>query len=304
MQRLKWIVVAVGLMFFTACNYNYKKSDSGILYKIFSKGSGDSVKQGDFLKVHYAAFLGDSTLFNSYEHIPIFGQYDSSYTGSHDFIDIMGHMRVGDSAVYVRFVDSLVKKGLMQYNEHFVSGGTIRGRMSILGRYISQQAMDSAYRGEMDLERIREIAVLEAYAKEKKYDVKKTENGVLVYITEQGSGPKADTGMMVNMKYTGYLVDGTKFDSNTDSAFGHVGPFEFQVGTRQVIPGWDEAVPYFNKGGKGKILIPAMLAYGIQSQGDKLPGYSNLIFDIEVVDVNPVEAAPPAEMPAAAPAHH
>ena len=286
------------LMALIGCNYNYKKTETGMLYNILSKGEGDSVKQGDYLKVHYAAYLGDSTLFNSFDHIPLFGQFDSSYLGSHDFIDIMGLMRVGDSAVYVRFVDTLVKRGMMQYNNVFVNGGTIKGRMRVLASYSSQQAMDSAYRAEMEAERVRETAALEKYAKEKGYaSIIKTENGVLIFMEKEGNGPKVDTSMMVNMKYDGYLMNGNKFDSNTDSAFGHVGPFEFQVGVRQVIQGWDEAVVYFKKGGKGKLLIPAMLAYGMQSQGDKMPAYSNLIFDIEVMDVKSLDsiqaAAPP-----------
>ncbi len=274
------------VLLFASCNYDYKKSKQGMLYKIFDSGKGETIKQGDFVKINYIATIGDSVLFNSFEHVPLFGQYDSSYVGTHDFIDIMHLMKVGDSAVYVRFVDSLVRKGMVQYNNVFQKGSTIKGRMRILGRYKSQEEMDAAYQEELEQEKQREVVALEKYAAGKKLpSLTKTKNGVLVLVEEEGAGPKVDSGSVVNMRYDGYLMNGNKFDSNTDSAFGHVGPFEFQVGTRQVIPGWDEGVQYFKQGGKGKLLIPAMLAYGMQSQGDKMPAYSNLIFDIEVVEV-------------------
>ncbi len=70
-----------------------------------------------------------------------------------------------------------------------------------------------------------------------------------------------------------------------DSTKGHTDPIEVPVGMHQVIPGWDEALPYFGKGGKGKILVPSMLGYGPQGRGADMPPYSNLIFDVEILDV-------------------
>jgi FKBP-type peptidyl-prolyl cis-trans isomerase FkpA len=86
-----------------------------------------------------------------------------------------------------------------------------------------------------------------------------------------------------------------------DTAFGHTDPLEFVAGTGGVIAGWDEAITYFNKGGKGKVYIPAMLGYGGNAQGEKLPAFSDLIFEIEVLDVK--QPAKP-ENQAAAPTGH
>ena len=281
----------------TGCNYNYKKSKEGMLYNIIEQGSGEKIKQGEYLQIHYVAKIGDSVLFNSFDKVPLFGQYDTAYLGSHDFIDIMHEMREGDSAVYVRFIDSLVKRGMLQYNNVFKAGETIKGQMRVIAKYSTKEQMDSAYKVALDLEKEREIVALEKYAADAKLgSFTKTESGVLVLIENEGSGPRADSGMLVNMRYTGYLTNGNKFDSNTDSAFGHVGPFEFVVGMGQVIPGWDDGVQYFRQGGKGKLLIPAMMAYGMQNQGDKLPAYSNLVFDIELVEVRQPDST--AEAPA------
>ena len=114
----------------------------------------------------------------------------------------------------------------------------------------------------------------------------KTIGGAYVVIENAGdTALKADTGKLVSIKYKGYLFNGTVFDTNIDSSKGHTDPIEVTVGQHRVISGWEEGLPYFGKGGKGKLLIPAMLAYGPQQQGPDIPGYSNLIFDIEIIDV-------------------
>src|SRR3954470_15705078 len=87
--------------------------------------------------------------------------------------------------------------------------------------------------------------------------------------------------------YKGYFLTNTDkvFDTNMDTSKGHTNPIDVSVGSGSVIPGWEEALPYFGKGGKGKIYVPAMLAYGPQGSQGAIPPYSNLIFDVEVKDV-------------------
>ncbi len=281
-------------------NADYQKTSSGVIYKIHQTGKGATIKPGQWIKVHFRAAVGDSPLVNTYGKIPAYGMFDTTMRNVHDFVDFLGEMRVGDSAVYIRSIDSLQKKGFVMYNDRFKQGGTIKGSIVILGILADQNAVEADRVKEFEAETAREVAALEKWLKEQNITgVQKTANGVFVKIDQQGSGPKADSGMTVSMNYTGKLKNGTKFDSNIDPAFGHVGPFEFVVGTGGVIRGWDEAVPLLNKGAKGKLYIPAMLAYGANANGDKLPAYSDLVFDIEVVDVRPtVPNAGPAPTPA------
>jgi FKBP-type peptidyl-prolyl cis-trans isomerase len=119
----------------------------------------------------------------------------------------------------------------------------------------------------------------------------KTPEGVIVAIEKEGSGVQVDSGMNVKVNYTGQLFNGTVFDSNQDSAFGHLEPFGFVAGARQVIEGWDIGVKKLKAGSKAKIFIPSMLGYGIQGSGPKLPPYSNLLFDIEVLEANLVDSS-------------
>lgn len=99
-----------------------------------------------------------------------------------------------------------------------------------------------------------------------------------------GTGAEAATGKKVTVNYTGNLVDGTAFDSNTDPKFGHVEPFAFNLGAGEVIAGWDQGVAGMKVGGKRKLTIPASLGYGAQSVGS-IPANSTLIFEVELLKV-------------------
>jgi FKBP-type peptidyl-prolyl cis-trans isomerase len=95
-----------------------------------------------------------------------------------------------------------------------------------------------------------------------------------------GSGKMAEAGMNVSIQYTGYLTDGTKFDSSLDRGQ----PLKFQVGGGQMIAGFDEGVKGMRIGGKRKLTIPPDMAYGAAGRPG-IPPNSTLLFDIELLDV-------------------
>jgi FKBP-type peptidyl-prolyl cis-trans isomerase FkpA len=124
-------------------------------------------------------------------------------------------------------------------------------------------------------------------------NVKTTSSGLSYAISKEGEGETVPNGKQVVMNYTGRLLDGTPFDSNLDSTFGHVQPLSFVLGTGRVIRGWDEGIAFLKKGSVAKLLIPSGLGYGPNSQG-KIPANANLIFDVEVVDfMDPPPPPPP-----------
>jgi FKBP-type peptidyl-prolyl cis-trans isomerase len=95
---------------------------------------------------------------------------------------------------------------------------------------------------------------------------------------------KAGDQLVVN--YTGKLLDGTKFDSNVDTAFHHTQPFSFKLGQHQVIPGWDIGYTKISKGTKATFYIPSTLAYGEQPPpGGKIKPNDVLIFEVELVNI-------------------
>ena len=96
-----------------------------------------------------------------------------------------------------------------------------------------------------------------------------------------GGGATAQAGDSVSVHHTGWLKDGTKFDSSVDRGE----PFKFQLGAGQVIPGWDEGVVGMRVGGKRKLVIPPELGYGERGAGGVIPGGATLIFDVELLEV-------------------
>jgi hypothetical protein len=104
-------------------------------------------------------------------------------------------------------------------------------------------------------------------------------------IDKKGAGQKPTPGDSVSVNYTGKLLDGTPFDSNTDPLFKHMQPLRLMVGIGQVIPGWDEGLLLLPEGSKGRFFIPSGLAYQNQQAGPLIKPFSILIFDVELLDV-------------------
>ena len=98
---------------------------------------------------------------------------------------------------------------------------------------------------------------------------------------EQGQGQEVKSGDTISVHYTGYLVDGTKFDSSVDRGT----PFEFKIGIGQVIKGWEQGIIGMKVGEKRKLTIPPELGYGSSGVGKVIPPNATLIFDVELLEI-------------------
>ena len=112
-----------------------------------------------------------------------------------------------------------------------------------------------------------------------------TASGLQIIDTKEGTGASPKSGQTCVMHYTGWLYEngqkGKKFDSSVDRNE----PFEFPIGQRRVIAGWDEGVATMKVGGKRTLIIPPELGYGARGAGGVIPPNATLMFDVELLGV-------------------
>ena len=292
----KIIFGACALVSIAACNVNYEKTPSGLVYKIYPGKGGEKLQVGKLVKYNVDFVLTNrtgkkDTTLNAGPVKPGYIEVDTSKRYQYSFVEILPKLSVGDSAVVVLSVDSLKKRNQIDPNDTtlFVKGSTIQCRLKILKTFKDQTEAIADYQSEIDKENKNQIKAVEDYMTQKgiKGGVK-TKSGAYVVLENPGDQTqKADSGKVAFIKYKGYLQsNGEVFDTNQDSSKGHTDPISVNVGGQPpVIPAWEEGLPYFGKGGSGKIFVPAFLGYGPQGSPPVIPPDANLVFDIQVLDV-------------------
>jgi len=283
--------------FMTSCNQTsrhpgFSKTKTGLYYKFYHK-SKDTTKArlAEYAEVEMIYGSPDSVLFDSRKlpaarrpmKIPMI---KSIYKG--DISEGLGMMHVGDSAVFQCNADSVFKKLFrMRKLPKFVdSTKDIYFAIKLVG-VVTPQQMQAEESARMVKLQNKENQEREAYLKKKHITVKPTADGLYFIPKKAGKGSHPKTGDKVSVHYTGYLLNGQKFDSSIDRGK----PFEFTLGRHQVIPGWDEGIAMLRKGGSATLIIPSSLGYGARNMGP-IPPFSTLVFDVKLVSFKPAAAKP------------
>jgi len=311
MKKISLILLGIALVLMTGCdNSGFKRTRSGLMYKIISEKNAKQVKRGDWVKLNLKQTVRDSLLEESYSSVPAYVMVDS-VPPNYNAGEVLPLLHKGDSVIVVLFADSLFKRqgGLPPF---LTRKDKIIFTLKVEDVFTSDSAKDAdqtatiskfqeKQREEFEKRREPTIKEIEDYLAANKIQYVKTPKGTYIVIKEQGSGMRADSGKIAEVFYRGSLFKGKEFQTNMGQ-----NPYPVRVGTRSVIEGWDDALPYFSKGGKGTLYIPYWLAYGEQRQILNTP-FANLVFDIEIADVRdpnaekqpgqnkPAEKAPQSE---------
>lgn len=304
MKKIIWIVSVVTVGFgLVSCagggGVPYKKTASGMEYKIITNGKGDTIHYGDVMKFHFEQRYKDSVMKNTYTQPPQYQPVDSMQLPP-EYFSIFRQVRKGDSLVTRILTDSVFKGGMGMMPPGFSKGEYLVTTFKILDILKADSAQEDFAR-EMkkfqEEDSIRSIAqkakddeVLQQYIKEHNINATKTEKGTYVEI-EQPGGEPAKEGQRISVKYTGRFLDGEAFDSNVDSSFHHTEPFTLTIGAGGAIQGFDDGLRLMGKGAKGRLFIPSVLGYGSMGSG-KIKPNTNLIFEIEVLDVTDPSTKP------------
>lgn len=290
-QISSYLIACMVLVAAVSCtSQEYKRTKSGLMYKIISDGKGEPAKKGQFLKVNVIEKVRDSLLYSSEGSMPIYIPVDSARP-TYSPTEIFSLLRKGDSAIVVELADTLQRKSGGQLPPFLKKKDKISFIFKVLDVFTSEDQLTTDRNNEIAKETQREVTAVEGYLAQNKINAEKTAKGTYVVVQSVGDGPQVDSNKEVSVKYTGKLFpSGVVFESNVTGPASDK-PLKFVVGRGQIIPGWDDGLRKFKKGGKGTLYIPAFLAYG-ERQGPGHKPYENLIFDVEVVDVTDAPPAP------------
>jgi peptidylprolyl isomerase len=233
------------------------ETESGLQYIVLEKGEGARPQAGAVVSVHYRGTLEDGTEFdNSYDR----GEPITFPLGRGMVIagweEGIALMQVGEKAKLIIPPD-------LAYGEQG------RGQIPPNATLIFEVELVAIQPGSPDAPTDVDAA-----------DLVTTESGLKYYDLEVGDGAAPEAGQTVSVHYTGWLEDGTKFDSSLDRGQ----PFAFVLGAGQVIPGWDEGLATMKIGGKRQLVIPPDLGYGEAGAGGVIPPNATLIFEVELLD--------------------
>lgn len=299
--------------------YNYKIINSNLEYAcVVNKPTSPNPKEGDQISVNMQMICNNKLLFNSAQTFKgkpaVYGVNKPGYKG--DIIDAIILMTPGDSIVCLADADALFKNTKNKRPDFIKPGDKIQyfiKLISIKTKEQLQKEQQDAFNKQINEQIAKQKQTAEIQGKKgdnllknwfakKNISPMKTTSGLYYIIKEEGNGEKPIPGDSITVNYTGTLLDGTKFDSNEDTAFHHAQPIGFILGRGEMIRGWDEGFPLLKVGSKASFYVPSTMAYGIQSRPGSsanpkgIPPNSILMFDVELLTsrkiIKPVLIAP------------
>jgi peptidylprolyl isomerase len=236
-----------------------QKAKKNLRYYLVEEGTGTYAQKGDNAYVHYTAYLGDGTIFDSShkngEAVRITVGINQVIAGWDMGLELMQK----GSKIHLVIPPKLAY-GKLGYKNLVPANATIHLDLEMV-----------------DLVSPKPVVMWNNAGK----PVKETLSGLKYVVFEAGTGELIENEDVVEVHYSGYFTNGELFDSSVK----RFEPIRFPVGIGAVIDAWDEGLLLMRKGSKFQLLVPSHLAYGEAGAPPQIPANSDLIFDIEVLDI-------------------
>lgn len=317
MQFKNFLSAALLGLLATGCNrVDFKKTKSGLPYKIYSEKKGPTLRSGEVVKIHYTVTItnnGKDSVLQATRNTggPIYMPVNTSQSQPYDISEIVPLLRKGDSVVVVQAVDTFLRRSPQGAPPFFKKGGKLTTTLRIVDVFADQQAarMDEIKEREnvfntdktVQAQLQKDAQTLQSYFQQNNIQATKTPAGAYLQTLSAGAGPRVQSGDVVEVFYTGRTIDGARpFDSNVDTSFHHTEPLTVRVGEGQMMRGFEDALAQMKEGDKARVYIPSPLAYGAQGIPQAGIGPNAiLVFDVETRRIKPkgeqdVPPPPPA----------
>lgn len=254
----------------------------GMYYELYSEPWGDSVREGNYLKLNLTQKYNDSVMFRSHGRLPLYIPVPS--VSPYDVSELWQRTKRGDSLYVVQLMDTFIKRSPENIPANFKNGDSIKSYIKILEVFQSDSLAKADQERERENQLKKEILFITDYLIEKNIKTIITASGAFVEIITEGTGNLIDSGSVLSVMYTGMSFDGVVFDTNMDDSFGHTEPLEVTTGQSTYIKGFEEGLAMLKAGSVAKIYIPSMLGYGETSLPSIEP-LTNLIYEVKIVSV-------------------
>jgi len=262
-------------------NITTEPQSSGLYYINQSEGTGDKPGNDDWVIIRYTGKMINDRVFdttdervaishNIYSSSIIYGdkRISMALLGVQGFREGLMLMREGGSA-------TLIMPSNLGYGS--VGTGGIPPYTTLIYDIELVKVIKDPVRYEQDLI----DGYIGLYADSLHLEVELMESGLRYISIVEGTGDKVpEQSSMVSVYYRGVFIDGRVFDTNIGGSL-----FTFYIGENRVIPGFEEGIKQMRSGGRARIVVPSLLGYGEPGSGSKIPGFTPLVFDLNLVNV-------------------
>jgi peptidylprolyl isomerase len=275
MKTLAALISVLIIILITACGNEsgVTTTETGLQYKDELSGEGRIAENGNLVSIH---FIG----WTIQDSVDLFSDWSADSTRKPY---VIGNSYIRNQPVKFVLGEEAFIKGTDAGITGMKKGGKriiiIPSQLAYGEKGVGPVPPNTDLKVFVELVEVKDKVVVEMWELDEQEQTS-SKSGLKYIIVEEGEGENAGSGNVVTVHYSGYLEDGTKFDSSVEKDE----PLTFALGNKQVIPGWDEGITYMKKGSKARLIVPPSLAYGDMAVG-KIPANSTLIFDVELIDI-------------------